>query len=140
MKISGIKIKNLRKSKGLSRAELSRISGISIRTLEDWESGRRQPRNFDIIFQLCSTLSIQPSDILSDDSIPELHNMAMINSDLIQDNEESELELVEYIENIYEEQGLNGILRLLDRFIYNVGIEKSLKIVEGFKHESGQDG
>lgn len=32
-----------RESIGMSRAEFSRLTGIPIRTLEDWDAGRRNP-------------------------------------------------------------------------------------------------
>lgn len=37
------KIKNLRKKLGLSTAELGARVGVSRRTVEDWEQGRRNP-------------------------------------------------------------------------------------------------
>lgn len=37
-----MKIREARESTNLSRAEMSRIFKIPIRTLEDWESGRRK--------------------------------------------------------------------------------------------------
>lgn len=33
----------LRESAGLTRPALSRLTGIPLRTLEDWEAGRRSP-------------------------------------------------------------------------------------------------
>ncbi len=36
-------IRELRKETGLNRREFSEHTGIPIRTLEDWESGRRVP-------------------------------------------------------------------------------------------------
>ena len=32
-----------RKSLGLSQAEFSKLLGVSVRTLQDWEQGRKQP-------------------------------------------------------------------------------------------------
>ena len=37
------RIKEARESRGWSRAELARRLGAPIRTLEDWEAGRRNP-------------------------------------------------------------------------------------------------
>ena len=37
------RIKEAREARGWSRAELARRLGAPIRTLEDWESGRRHP-------------------------------------------------------------------------------------------------
>lgn len=39
-----IQLLQKRRSKGLSQAELARRIGISQRTLQDWERGRRQPK------------------------------------------------------------------------------------------------
>jgi putative transcriptional regulator len=37
-------VKNLRESYGLSQSELAALLGISLRTLQNWEQGRRAPR------------------------------------------------------------------------------------------------
>jgi len=39
-------IKNLRESIGLTRKEFSEHVGIPVRTLEDWEAGRRTPPEY----------------------------------------------------------------------------------------------
>ena len=39
-------IKNLRESTGMSRKEFSEHTGIPVRTLEDWEAGRRTPPEY----------------------------------------------------------------------------------------------
>ena len=39
-------IKELRESTGLSRKEFSEHMGIPVRTLEDWEAGRRTPPEY----------------------------------------------------------------------------------------------
>lgn len=36
-------IKELRERTGMKRAEFSRRYGIPVRTLEDWDAGRRKP-------------------------------------------------------------------------------------------------
>lgn len=43
---SAKQIKKLRESIGLSRKEFSIHTGIPIRTLEDWEAGRRTPPEY----------------------------------------------------------------------------------------------
>lgn len=40
------KIKELRKSTGMTRKEFSEHTGIPIRTLEDWEAARRTPPEY----------------------------------------------------------------------------------------------
>lgn len=135
MKISGEKIKQIRTEKGLSRAALSRISGISIRTLEDWEAGKRNPRNFDLIDAVANALKCPPSDFYDDEYLLVLNNHQALNNSMQYDNLE-EAELIETIEKIYNESGLEGVLKLLDRFIYQVGVHKALEIVKGYKNES----
>lgn len=134
MKISGEKIKQIRTEKGLSRAALSRISGISIRTLEDWEAGKRNPRNFDLIDAVANALKCSPSDFYDDEYLSALNQQALDNSLKYDDLEEAEL--IEAVERIYSESGLEGILKLLDRFIYQVGARKALEIVKEYENES----
>lgn len=43
---SATKIKELRDSVGLTRKEFSEHVGIPVRTLEDWEAGRRTPPEY----------------------------------------------------------------------------------------------
>ena len=38
-------IKQLRQNLSMSRAELSKQSGVPARTVDDWENGRRKPRD-----------------------------------------------------------------------------------------------
>ncbi len=48
-------IKELRESTGMSRKEFSEHTGIPVRTLEDWEAGRRTPPEYIprlIVYQL----------------------------------------------------------------------------------------
>ena len=39
-------IKELRENTGMSRKEFSEHTGIPVRTLEDWEAGRRTPPEY----------------------------------------------------------------------------------------------
>ncbi|MDO5410580.1 MAG: helix-turn-helix domain-containing protein [Lachnospiraceae bacterium] len=43
---SGDRIRNLRKGTGMSRKEFSDYFGIPLRTVEDWEAGRRKPPEY----------------------------------------------------------------------------------------------
>ena len=43
---SAKRIKELRESTGLTRKEFSEHIGIPVRTLEDWEAGRRTPPEY----------------------------------------------------------------------------------------------
>ena len=136
MKISGEKIKKIRTSKGLSRAALARISGISIRTLEDWELGKRNPRNFDLIDAVANALECSPSDFYDDRYLSDLNHQALENSIRYEEDDVEEAELIETVERIYNSGELESILKLMDRFIYHVGVHKALEIAKEFENES----
>ncbi len=59
----GKKIKAERLKKNISRAELSRLTGIPLRTLEDWEAGKYEPTNFLGIVKLIEILNIKSNNI-----------------------------------------------------------------------------
>lgn len=40
------RIKQLREQSGMNRKEFSEYTGIPVRTLEDWEAGRRTPPEY----------------------------------------------------------------------------------------------
>lgn len=68
---SAKRIRELRESIGLTRKEFSEHTGIPVRTLEDWEAGRRTPPEYIprlISYQLKYEELIQK---LSDESIME---------------------------------------------------------------------
>lgn len=52
-------IKEAREQAGLSRAEMSRIFEIPIRTLEEWDAGRRTPPTYveKLIIEKLQTIS-----------------------------------------------------------------------------------
>ena len=39
-------MREARKASGLTQAQMSDIFGIPLRTIEDWEAGRREPRRY----------------------------------------------------------------------------------------------
>lgn len=58
LKDVAMRILNLRKDSGLSRVKLSELSGVPIRTLEDWEAGRRLPRDVYQIWAVSHALGM----------------------------------------------------------------------------------
>ena len=67
------KIKELRESTGMSRKEFSEHTGIPVRTLEDWEAGRRTPPEYiprllayQIKFEELLTIKREENDTLCD--------------------------------------------------------------------------
>lgn len=135
MKISGEKIKNIRISKNMSRAELSRQSGVPIRTLEDWEAGRRNPTNIDVVIQIAQSLQVDLNELYSERYLSELNAQALSNMEQFFDSEEDEKVLISKIEDIYASQGHIGLARLIDRFISHIGIDEALNIVEDYINE-----
>lgn len=57
MKRLGLEIKEKRLERGISRSELSRLSNIPLRTLEDWESGRSNATHIKVL-RICKILDI----------------------------------------------------------------------------------
>ena len=65
-------IKELRESINMSRREFSLHTGIPVRTLEDWEAGRRTPPEYVprlIAYQLKYEELVQKMDAGADESI-----------------------------------------------------------------------
>ncbi len=53
-----------RQAAGLSRAKLSSLSGVPIRTLEDWEAGARTPRDVWQVWAVASALGMTIEEYL----------------------------------------------------------------------------
>ncbi len=60
----GDRVRAARRAKKLSQKELSELSGISLRTLQNWEGGVRRPSQFEAVSQLASALGVSASDLL----------------------------------------------------------------------------
>ncbi len=139
MKISGKKIKDIRTSKKMSRAELSRCAEVPVRTLEDWESGKRNPTDIDKIIMVAQALGIDICDLYSDEYLSQLNAQAILDTERFANDEECEKLIVVKVDSIYADQGEIGITKLLDRFIFHAGVEEALKIIEDYINESGID-
>ena len=57
-------IKELRKEKGFSRTELSKISGVPARTIDDWENNRRKPRDVYQLKKVADSLEVKIEDLI----------------------------------------------------------------------------
>lgn len=51
-------IRNIREERGLSRAELSRLSGVPLRTLENWENKVRTPHDIEQLKKIADVLNV----------------------------------------------------------------------------------
>lgn len=59
-----VRITGLREARGLNRTRLAQLSGVSLRTLEDWEAGRRVPRDVYQIHAVAAALGMSIEDYL----------------------------------------------------------------------------
>lgn len=59
------RLKNARKEAGLSQSALAEKAGISMRTLQNYEMGKRYPASLDIAVSLASALGMTAEDLLS---------------------------------------------------------------------------
>lgn len=129
MGISADKLKALRKQKGFSQEELSKVSGIPVMTIRSWEQGSRTPRDIYVIKRFCNALEISIDDLLHDELA---HAEAMRNSEI---GDYEEVRINTLTQSIYDKDNLYGILKLLDRFIDTVGKKRAIEIMEEFANE-----
>ena len=59
------KLKEARKKAGLSQSALAQKAGISMRTLQNYEMGKRYPASLDIAMGLAKALNTTAEDLLS---------------------------------------------------------------------------
>ncbi|MCG4877608.1 hypothetical protein L0N00_14320, partial [Eggerthella lenta] len=106
--------------------------------LENWESGTSKVTGVERINKLCDVLHCNIADLYNDEIFKEFqeHNKAVLNSMISQDDTPDELELLQHIQRVYQNQGLTGILKVLDRMIYKVGINEALEVIKEYMHES----
>lgn len=62
----GEKIKNSRVKSGLSQSELASRAGISLRSVQNYECGRRHPANIAIVKNIASVLGVGYEYLLDD--------------------------------------------------------------------------
>lgn len=61
-------IKQLRQNLSMSRAELSKQSGVPARTVDDWENGRRKPRDVYQLKKIADVLGCYIEDLIEEES------------------------------------------------------------------------
>ena len=131
MIVSGKKIKAYREKRSMTKAELSKNAGVPYDTLMSWEMERRIPRDVSLVAQVSRELGVSIEDLIDDEAEKDFCDTEL---DEIMTDKLSSL-----IEKIYENYELNGLLKLLDRFVYITGVSKSIKIMEEFINESSED-
>ena len=79
----GYTIKKLRRRKGMTQEELANKSNISVRTIANYESGKRKP-NLEMIIKICNGLNIQltsldiPITNLIDDNVKTIKDFSTL--------------------------------------------------------------
>ena len=58
-------IKQLRQNLNMSRVELSKQSGVPARTIDDWENGRRKPRDVYQLKKIADVLGCYIEDLIN---------------------------------------------------------------------------
>ena len=58
-------IKELRQNLKMSRVELSKQSGVPARTIDDWENGRRKPRDVYQLKKVSDVLGCYIEDLIN---------------------------------------------------------------------------
>ena len=61
-------IKQLRQNLSMSRVELSKQSGVPARTVDDWENGRRKPRDVYQLKKIADVLGCYIEDLIEEES------------------------------------------------------------------------
>lgn len=57
-------IKELRTKKNMNRKQLSDLSGVPSRTIDDWENGRRTPRDVYQLKKVADALQVTIEDLI----------------------------------------------------------------------------
>ncbi|MBQ1215215.1 MAG: helix-turn-helix transcriptional regulator [Firmicutes bacterium] len=70
----GERLKELRKKRGMSQVELSKVSGVSQQAISNTETGRNDP-SAETIRMLSSALGVSTSELLGEDFILEEHKL-----------------------------------------------------------------
>lgn len=65
------RIKELREQKHISRAELSRRSGVPVRTIDDWENDRRKARDIYQLKKIADVLEVNIEQLINWDRLEE---------------------------------------------------------------------
>ena len=62
----GERLQAARKRKNMLQLELAKASGISVRSIQNWESGLRRPSNIESIEKIAAALGVTTSDLVYD--------------------------------------------------------------------------
>lgn len=63
----GDKLREARKNKGLTQLELSKLAGVSIRTIINYETGERYPKKRELYYTLAEILDVDVNYLLTEE-------------------------------------------------------------------------
>jgi transcriptional regulator with XRE-family HTH domain len=63
----GDKIKELRTSAGMSQQELANKAGLSLRSIQNYESNQRYPKDVEILNKLCKALNTTIEELMKEE-------------------------------------------------------------------------
>ena len=66
------KLKEIRKDRNLTQEQIAKQANISVRTIANYESGKREP-NVEILFKICNALNIEIHDLFDNNDIAEIN-------------------------------------------------------------------
>jgi transcriptional regulator with XRE-family HTH domain len=88
----GLRIKELRKHKGLSQEKVAEIMGISPKYLSNIERGKENP-TLDTFIKLANALNIEVSDIFNYSHEKSSKELRKLITDLLKDGDENQVKL-----------------------------------------------
>lgn len=63
----GEKIKKLRKNKGMNQSELAKMLGVSLRTVQNYETSGMHPKQRDIYYKIADTFEVDVNYLLTEE-------------------------------------------------------------------------
>ena len=63
----GTRLKEARSRAGLQQKELAVRSGVSLRTIQNWEGDKRRPSHFDAVADVARVLGVSSAELLSEE-------------------------------------------------------------------------
>ena len=63
----GKRLKDARNKAGLRQKELAELSGVSLRTIQNWETDQRRPSHFDAVSRVAKVLDVSSAQLLSEE-------------------------------------------------------------------------
>lgn len=62
------RLRTLRKKAGLTQTELAEAAGSTMRSIQNYEAGKRYPQNIEIARNLAAALGVTANELLGDDN------------------------------------------------------------------------